>query len=140
MENYPDVWSLLSIQFDPRQVDYSDIDQVQRLMDHMSAQRLGSVPVRVLNLIGSGTCGNNPINKRVFLHMYLVYMELEPNLNPSYYVDAKWLTPEEYMERSKEAPCGLCTRMWSDYSYAHGLSSERFAPMVTEDIELFLES
>lgn len=139
MKNYPNTWSLFSIQFNPDQVDYRNLKQVQSLMDKMSEERFGGGAIKVLNYLDSGTCSSNPINKRVFLHMYLVDLEKEPMLNPDYYADSEWLTPQEYVERSKEAPCGLCTRMWSDYSYTHGLSKERFAPMVTEDIDLFLK-
>lgn len=138
MENYPNVWSLFSIQFDPRVLDPEDLNQVQNLMDQMSLQRCGGVPVQVLNKLTSGTCLNNSIRRRVFLHLYLIYFDEEPKLNPRYYTEGTWLFPRDYVAKSKEAPCGLCTRLWSDYSYVHGLSEERFAPVPEETaLEIF---
>lgn len=139
MENYPNTWSLFSIQFEPTSLDYKNVEQVQERMNLMSLERLNGAKLKVLNYLSSGTCSNNPIDKHVILHMYLLDMEEDPILNSDYYVDAEWLTPQEYQARSAEAPCGLCTRMWSDYSFTHGLSAERFSPMVTEDVELFLK-
>jgi hypothetical protein len=129
MENYPNVWSLLSIQFEPSTfVEETDFAFVQSLMEQMSRQRLGGVGIRVVRYLTSAHCSENPMNKRVFLHMYQVELDELPDLNPEYYSDFAWLTPEEYVERSRGGSCGLCLRMWSDYSVRHRLARRPFAP------------
>jgi hypothetical protein len=68
----------------------------------------------------------------VKLHLYEVEVEEDPELNPEYYVDSAWFTPEEYLRVSANATCGLCMRMWSDFCYQIGLSKIRFAPQVNQ--------
>ena len=134
MENYPNVWSLLSIQFGPDELaDFLDLASVQRVMARMSEQRLGGVPLRVLRYLKSARCSDNPMGVPVKLHVYEIELEDEPRLNPDYYVESAWFTPEEYLSASANSTCGLCMRMWSDYCYENGLSDVRFAPQVVED-------
>lgn len=129
MENYPNVWSLLSIQFVPSTfVHDTDPEVVQSLMEQMAEERLGGVGVRVVRYLTSAHCFRNPMNKAVYLHMFQVELDDQPILNPDYYSDCAWLTPEEYCERSHDAMCGLCLRMWSDYSVRHNLAKRAFAP------------
>lgn len=137
MENYPNVWSLFSIQYRPEELQPEDTTQVQNQMENMSEERLGGVPIKVLGYLNSGECSNNPIKKHVLLHTYMIYLPEEPELNPDFYADSAWLTPEDYMRKAEEAPCGLCTRLWSDYAYSHGLCSSRFAP-IPEKVNLLL--
>lgn len=134
MQNYPLVWSLLSIQFKPEELpDQLDLDAVQKLMEKMSAERLGSTPVKVVQYLTSATCSDNPMQTRVALHLYRIEFDRPPELNPEFYLDSAWLTPDEYTERSKNSTCGLCLRMWSDYCLHRGLVSKRFAPAVNAD-------
>ncbi|MBW8038383.1 MAG: hypothetical protein FVQ85_00090 [Planctomycetes bacterium] len=136
MENYPNVWSLLSIQFTPEELpDFTDLEEVQEVMDRMSKERLGEVPVRLIHYLKSARCSDNPMQVPVTLHLYQIELESEPELNPEYYVDCEWFTPEEYTKVSENATCGLCMRMWSDYCYQRGLSKTRFAPRVGQDDE-----
>lgn len=129
MANYPNVWSLLSIQFSPTTMAHdTSIEVVQSLMERMSKQRLGGVGIQVRRYLTSAHCSNNPMDKLVFLHMYSIELDDEPELNPDYYTESAWLTPEEYVERSRDSACGLCLRMWSDYSVRHRLSERSFAP------------
>ena len=130
MANYPLVWSLMSIQFDPNSVDPFNLVSVQPLMDRMATERLRGTPVRVTRYLSSASCADNPMRRRVFLHLYDVEVEGEPNLNPDFYVDSEWLEPAEYERRSMGATCGLCLRMWSDYCVSHRLTDRRFAPSV----------
>ncbi len=131
MENYPNVWSLLSIQFTPEELpDFTDLDAVQRVMEKMSEERLGGVPVRLIHYLKSARCSDNPMQVPVTLHLYQIELEYEPELNPKYYVDSAWFKPEEYMKVSENALCGLCMRMWSDYCYQNGISKIRFAAPV----------
>ena len=136
MQNYPNVWSLLSIQFKPEQLpDFTDLEAAQKIMERMAEERLGGVPVKLTGYVKSSRCSDNPMHIPVTLHMYRIELEREPELNPRYYVDAAWFTPEEYMKASEKATCGLCMRMWSDYCYQMGLSEKRFAPPVRPDDE-----
>jgi hypothetical protein len=129
MENYPNVWSLLSIQFHPEELrDHTDLDSAQRIMERMSTERLNGAGIRVERFLTSAMCGNNPIQKRVLLNMYEIRLEREPTLNSRYYSGHEWMTPEDYVERSKDAACGLCMRMWSDYCVRNGLTDRAFAP------------
>ena len=131
MENYPGVWSLLSIRFDPEELDDpGDLVTVQQLMEKMSRERLNSTPIAVKQHLTSADSAKNPINRHVFLHLYEVELLEEPVLNPDFYADSAWLTPEEYEECSKDAQCGLCLRMWSDYAWLHGIVDRPFAPQV----------
>jgi len=136
MENYPNVWSLLSIQFTPEELpDFTDLRAVQEVMERMSEERLGGVPVRLIHYLKSARCSDNPMQVPVTLHLYQIELDHEPELNPKYYVDSAWFTPEEYVKASENSTCGLCMRMWSDYCYERGLSKSRFAPCVREDYE-----
>ena len=131
MENYPNVWSLLSIQFTPEELpDFTDLEAAEKVMERMSEERLGGVPVRLIHYLKSSRCSDNPMHVPVTLHMYQIELEREPELNPEYYLDSAWFTPEEYMKATENATCGLCMRMWSDYCYQSGLSNVRFAPKV----------
>src|SRR5687768_11833778 len=57
MHNYPLVWSLLSIQFDPtRLADPYDLAAVQPLMTRMADERLCGTPVRVTRYLSSANC------------------------------------------------------------------------------------
>lgn len=134
MQNYPLVWSLLSIQFKPDEFpDHLDIAAAQKLMEKMSAERLGGTPVKVLNYLTSATCSDNPMNTRVTLHLYRIEFEKTPALNSEFYTDSAWLTPDEYSEWSKNSTCGLCLRTWSDYCFCHGLVNKRFAPAINAE-------
>lgn len=136
MENYPNVWSLLSIQFNPEELsDFTDLEAAQRIMERMAEERLGGASVKLVRYVKSARCSDNPMHVPVTLHMYQIELEYEPKLNPRYYVDSAWLTPEEYTKASENATCGLCMRMWSDYCYESGLSKTRFAPRVRPDHE-----
>jgi len=131
MENYPNVWSLLSIQFTPEELpDFTDLAATEKVMERMSQERLGGVPVRLIHYLKSARCSDNSMQVPVTLHLYQIELGTEPKLNPEYYVDSAWFTPEEYMKASENATCGLCMRMWSDYCYQAKVSKIRFAPRV----------
>jgi len=131
MENYPNVWSLLSIQFAPQEFpDFTDLECAERIMQRMAKQRLGGAVVRLVRYLKSARCSDNPMHVPVTLHMYEIALQTRPELDPRYYVQSAWFTPEEYTNASENATCGLCMRMWSDYCYETGLSQTRFAPRV----------
>lgn len=134
MENYPGVWSLFSIQYDPTAVEnMEDIAEIQPLFDAMSAQRLGGVPVTVKSFLTMGSSDLNPMNTDVILHLYEIEFEQEPILNPRYYVDADWLTAADYEDRCAEQVCGLCLRLWSDYAWLMGYTDRPFLPRTPYD-------
>ena len=127
MENYPGLWSLFSIQFRPDELRNSkDLSFVRRLMQRLSQERLGGVPITVKEHLISGDSRDNPIGKHVYLHLYEIELAKEPNLNPDYYSGGAWLTPEEYERRSAGQLCGLCLRLWSDYAWLAGISDRPF--------------
>lgn len=131
MENYPNVWSLLSIQFTPKELpDFTNLEATQKLMEKMSQERLGKVPIRLSRYLKSARCSDNPMKVPVTLHLYQIELDSEPKLNPRYYTDSEWFTVEDYLTASAESTCGLCMRMWSDYCYQSGLSKIRFAPSI----------
>ena len=96
MANYPLVWSLMSIQFDPATLNPLDTASVQPLMEKMAQERLSGAPLRVSQYLSSASCADNPMHRRVFLHLYAVELLGEPRLNPDYYVDSAWLEPSDY--------------------------------------------
>lgn len=129
MQNYPLVWSLLSIQFDPQVVtDHLDLRLIQPLMTKMANERLCGASARVTRYLSSASCDDNPMRQRVFLHLYELEFESEPQLSSEFYVDAAWLDPDEYERRSAGTTCGLCLRMWSDHCVRHGMTPRPFAP------------
>ena len=131
MENYPNVWSLLSIQFTPEELpDFSDLAAAEKVIKKMSEERLRGVPVKLVHYLKSARCSDSPMQVPVTLHLYQIELSGKPKLNPRYYVDSAWLTPEEYLAASADSTCGLCMRMWSDYCYQSGLSKVRFAAPV----------
>src|SRR5260370_6528970 len=99
----------------------------------MSADRLGGAGVQVMQYLSSATWSDNPMRTRVHLHMYRIELDSQPELDPEYYVDSAWLTPDEYAARATGATCGLCMRMWSDYSVRRGIAAKPFAPPVPVD-------
>ncbi len=131
MANYPNTWSLLSIQFSPEEFpDFTDLAGAQKLMERMSEERLGGAAVRLIRYLKSSRCSDNPMQVPVTLHLYEIELDSEPKLNPKYYADSAWFTAEEYVKASEHATCGLCMRMWSDYCCQSGFSEIRFAPSV----------
>jgi hypothetical protein len=129
MENYPGVWSLFSIQYDPASVaDVTDLEAVTPLFKAMSAQRLGGVPVRVQSYLTSGSSDQNPMGVEVTLHLYEIEFGAEPRLNERYYTDGAWLKAKDYEQRCAAQVCGLCLRLWSDYAWMMGYTDRPFIP------------
>jgi hypothetical protein len=129
MQNYPDVWSLFSIQFPPASIDdMSDLAHVQPLFDKMSAERCGGAAVKVKSYLTGGSSDQNPMEVDVHLHLYELEFEEEPQLDPRYYTDGAWLSAEEYEDRCAEQVCGLCLRLWSDYAWLMGYTDRPFIP------------
>ena len=129
MENYPGVWSLFSIQYDPASIaDMNNLEAVTPLFKSLSTQRLGGVPIRVKSYLTSGSSDQNPMGVNVTLHLYEIELDEEPRLNERYYTDSGWLTAEEYEERCAEEVCGLCLRLWSDYAWLKGYTDRPFIP------------
>lgn len=129
MKNYPGVWSLLSIQYDPSELpDPLDLEAARPIFKRMSVERLGGVDVTVLKHLTSSTCSDNPMDQRVILHMYELNLATAPALNPMFYDAACWMLPDEYREKSQATNCGLCLRMWSDYCVRMRLVDTPFAP------------
>ena len=129
MVNYPGVWSLFSIQFKPEELpDPRDLAAAERLFERMSADRAGGVPVHVGKYLTFGSSDQNPMGVDVNLHLYEIEFGEEPRLNPTFYADGAWLTPEEYQIRSSDRRCGLCMRLWADYAWMAGITDRPFLP------------
>ena len=129
MANYPGVWSLMSIQFAPDDMpDPKDLDVAAGHFARLSEQRLGGVPIDVVDHIVTGSSDMNPMGVEVTLHLYKITLPSEPVLDSRYYVDSGWLSPEEYERRSAGQPCGLCLRLWSDHAWLTGLTDRPFVP------------
>jgi hypothetical protein len=93
----------------------------------MSAERLGGVPLNVSKHLCSGSSDMNPMGTTVNLNLYQIELPEEPRLNPTYYSDGAWLTPDEYEDRCADQICGLCLRLWADYAWLTGLTDRPFA-------------
>ena len=129
MQNYPGIWSLLSIQFDPRELEGpEDLATVQQFMEKMSEERLGGAPISVTKYLISGDSDHNPYDKHVYLHLYEIKLLRDPYLNSDYYSEGAWLTAEQYEERTTGQPCGLCLRLWSDYAWFTGTTDRPYVP------------
>lgn len=118
MENYPNVWSLPSIQHTAHELpDPHDLRAAQKVFTRMSAERFYGAPVAVLRHLVAGSSDENPMGRMVHLNLYQVgYLE-EPMLNPCYYTGSAWLVHEQFVERTmlSPLPCGLCTKLWQQY-------------------------
>lgn len=135
MSNYPNVWSLFSIQHDPVALpDVTDLAAAQPLFDAMSVERLGGVPVLVKSYLTSGSSDQNPMGIDVTLHLYEIDFAHEPVLNARYYTDADWLTAEQYEDRCADQVCGLCLRLWSDYAWLKGYTDRPFVPRMPHEV------
>ena len=127
MKNFPSVWSLMSIRFDPNWLDdRKDLIKVQKLMTKMSQERLGGVPIITKKYLTSGDDPNSPVGEHVFLHLYEIELSEEPRLNPAFYTNSSWMTPKQYEKKSAGQPCGLCLRLWSDFAWMTGISDRPF--------------
>lgn len=127
MANYPDVWSLPSIQYDPEAFsDATDLENAAGLFSDLSDQRLGGVPIQVDSLLTIGSSDMNPMGVDVHLRLYRISLGAEPVLEPSYYVDAEWMSPRRYEEASTGQACGLCLRLWSDFAWLSGITDRPF--------------
>ena len=75
------------------------------------------------------------MRERVFLHLYQLDLdEASIRLDETYYDEWKWMTPEEYEKEQGllGLSCGLCLRLWSDYSVRNGLAEKSFAPALVK--------
>ena len=77
MENYPGVWSLFSVQYDPVVVTH--------VTDLKAVTPLFGVPVRVKAYLTSGSSAQNPMGVDVTLHLYEIEFDEEPRLNNRYH-------------------------------------------------------
>ncbi len=135
MANYPSVWSLLSIQYNPIDVpDERDLTAVAPHFKRMSEQRLGGVFVNVKAYLTSGSSDRNPMGVNVTLHLYEIEFDEEPSLNGRYYTDSAWMTAVEYEECCAGQVCGLCLRLWSDYAWLKGYTDRPFIPSVSHEL------
>ena len=129
MRYYPDVWSLFSIQVQPSELkDRYDLTRVRNIMERMSSERLGGVPINVRRFLDAGDSDHNPYERHVYLYLYEVDLPRAPMLNSEYYTSGAWLAAEEYEARSAGQPCGLCIRLWSDYAWLKGITDRPFVP------------
>ena len=129
MRNYPGVWSLPLIQFDPNELpDSRDLNNVQSYIDQISAERLGGVRIKVKEFLTSGDSDVNPIGRHVYLYLYRIELGRKPRLNPDYYTDMDWMTAEQFERCSIGQSCGLCIRLWSDYAWLKGITDRPFIP------------
>lgn len=128
MVNYPGVWSLFSIQFQPYQLPDPTTTggAVDELFRRMSVERLGGVPVHVVRYLTSGSSDDNPMDVDVHLHLYEIRLPEDPRLNPRFYTDGAWLSPDEYEDRCADQVCGLCLRLWADYAWLSGSAPRPF--------------
>jgi hypothetical protein len=120
MQNYPGVWSLPSIQYTDEELpDHLDLKAAQRVFDRLSDERFEGKILTVKEYLTSGTCSDNPMDERVTLRLYRFSAFEKVPLNPDYYTDAMWLTPEMYQRLAEGQLCGLCVRLWSDWLHEH---------------------
>lgn len=120
MQNYPGAWSLFSEQFNPDEVDPDDPVQVKRIFERMSERRLGGIHLKVGPIISARSRYNHSLGSSVTLRLFEIELEDEPILNPEFYSEGAWLTNDEFRKRVTAVPCGMCTRMLSDYRMQRG--------------------
>lgn len=117
MSNYKGVWSLPSIKFDPAIIRGTPrLHHAQTLLERLSEDRLGGVPVTAISHLTSGSSSENPMAIDVTLHLYEVTTGAVPELNPRYYTEMAWMNEGEYRAASRGQTSGLCTKLWSAYS------------------------
>lgn len=120
MRNYPGAWSLFSEQYDPAEIDPDDHAEIKKVFDRMSKRRLGGVQIKVGRLVSARSRYTHALGSSVTLRLFEIELEHEPILNPEFYSEAAWLTNDEFRKRVTAVPCGMCTRMLSDYRMHRG--------------------
>jgi len=129
MTNYPGVWSLPSIQFDPCDLDdYTNLDRVETYVRKLSEQRLHNAQFVMSEFLTSGSSDVNPIDRDVHLYLYRIALKSQPSLNFDFYTDSKWMTAAEFEEASANQACGLCVRLWADHAWMLGITDRPFNP------------
>lgn len=127
MQNFPEVWSLLSIQFPQGETTSGATEaRVSELFNKMSRERLGNVPITVNSFLTAGSAYNADLEAQINLLLYDIQMEEEPILNPNFYTDGRWMTFSEYLDIVGKQKCGLCSHLWLDYAYLKGWSPAPF--------------
>jgi hypothetical protein len=127
MSTYKGVWSLPSIKFDPAATtDPTDVSVTQPLLDRLSTDRLGGVPMRAVRHLVSGSSADNPMGVRVTLHLFEVDMSEDPVLNHRYYLEDAWMTAGELQEAMRGTVGGLCTKLWGRHAWGRGLSDRPY--------------
>lgn len=126
MENYPSVWSLMSLQHEKDRLDDPrNLKSAARIFNELSESRFDGEPIEVHAHVLSQSADNSFINSTTHLHLYQISFDEEPTLNDAYYTNAKWLTFDEYLKISKGTPCGLCTCMLEDHLLSQGIILNR---------------
>lgn len=127
MQYYPNVWSLPSFRYDSHVLrDPENLTDARTLIQEMSDQRLGGVPILAVDHLISGDSDKNPYGLHVYLNLYRIKLAAEPVLNPIYYEEGAWLSAQEYEDKSAGQECGLCLRLWSDYAWLARITDRPF--------------
>jgi hypothetical protein len=129
MANYPDVWSLPSVRYDPKAfVDPEDLVAAGERFARLSEERLGGAEIRVGRFLVEDASDMNPMGVDVTLRLYEIDIAEPLITNPDFYVESSWMSPEEYERASAGQPCGQCLRMWSDWAWLNGITDRPFVP------------
>jgi hypothetical protein len=85
----------------------------------MSAERLNGVEIEPIQWLDSNFFYQIPLGGKMEMNVFQIKLEHDPNLNPDFYVDAKWLTHKQIVELSMREDCGKCTEMFLEYLKWH---------------------
>lgn len=107
-----------------------DLARAQAIFAAMVAERFEGTPVRVKEYLRSGASPAPRIGKHVHLHLYAFEADEPLVLDPEFYPQGAWLTFDDFQARAGRAPCGLCTRLYSEYAVEQGLCEVPFAPAI----------
>lgn len=133
MLNYPGVWSLLSIRYNPETfLDKNDIERAASYFRTMSQQRLSGAAIKVNRFLIDGSSEDNPMGVQVHLRLYEIEIANPIYLNPDFYTDSGWMNFQEYEKASQGEKCGLCLRLWGDYAWLSGITDQPFRGGVGE--------
>ncbi len=116
----PGARSLFSIHFSPDELPVpQNLRKARVLMERMSKLRLYDAPIQVSSYLTSKDSKEDHGQKLAQLHIYKIEFQdilFPPRLNPGFYSEGAWLSPEQILEKIDGKTPGAGIRAWLDYS------------------------
>lgn len=121
MNNYPGIWTLFSQQYSPEEIlGAKDLAGAKEVFNRMASERLLGAPITIEAYLDQTSGFSDDLKREVHLMLYKIEFPWGLKLNEDYYTYAQWLTWDEHFKYHKQPSCGMCTRLFQDWSYLKG--------------------